>query len=63
MEMIGPSVDRTTDCEAILRSLPQWFGIERALLMYARDSSTMPTFALQDGSELMGFLTLREHFP
>ena len=63
MEIIGPNLDRADDCEAVLRSLPMWFGIERALLMYARDSATMPTFALSDGCHLGGFLTLREHFP
>ena len=63
MEVIGPKLERAGDCEAVLRSLPMWFGIERALLMYARDSATMPTFALADGSQLGGFLTLREHFP
>ena len=63
MEIIGPELERPGDCEAVLRSLPMWFGIERALLMYARDSATMPTFALSDGPHLGGFLTLREHFP
>jgi GNAT superfamily N-acetyltransferase len=63
VEIIGPSLDRADDCEAVLRSLPMWFGIERALVMYARDSATMPTFALCDGHRLVGFLTLREHFP
>ena len=63
MEIIGPELARPGDCEAVLRSLPMWFGIERALLMYARDSATMPTFALSDGRHLVGFLTLREHFP
>ncbi len=63
MEVIGPKLERAGDCEAVLRSLPMWFGIERALLMYARDSATMPTFALSDGPHLGGFLTLREHFP
>jgi len=63
VEIIGPELDRADDCESVLRSLPMWFGIERALLMYARDSATMPTFALCDGHRLVGFLTLREHFP
>lgn len=63
MEIIGPNLEREIDCEAILRSLPQWFGIEDALLMYVRDSAIMPSFALADGSQLVGFLTLREHFP
>ena len=63
MDIIGPDLERASECEAVLRSLPMWFGIERALLMYARDSAVMPTFALSDGRILVGFLTLREHFP
>lgn len=63
MEIIGPTLDRTSECEAVLRSLPMWFGIERALLMYVRDTALMPTFAISEGAALVGFLTLREHFP
>ena len=63
MDIAGPDLKRASECEAVLRSLPMWFGIERALLMYARDSAIMPTFGLTDGSTVVGFLTLREHFP
>jgi GNAT superfamily N-acetyltransferase len=63
LEVIGPDVHRESECEAVLRSLPGWFGIERALLMYARDSAVMPTFALVEDSAVVGFLTLQEHFP
>ena len=62
MDIIGPGVDRETECEAILRTLPKCFGIEPALRMYARDSATMPTFALVDEDAAVGFLTLQEHF-
>jgi GNAT superfamily N-acetyltransferase len=62
MEIIGPSIRRESECEAVLRTLPKWFGIEHALLMYARDSGVMPTFAAAEGNAVVGFLTLREHF-
>ncbi|MEO8328816.1 MAG: GNAT family N-acetyltransferase [Candidatus Nanopelagicales bacterium] len=64
MELVGPEVKREAECEALLRTLPQWFGIEPALLMYARDSAAMPTFALteSDGA-VAAFLTLHRHFP
>ena len=61
MDLIGPDVQRESECEAVLRTLPKWFGIEPALLMYARDSATNPTFALIDPS-VVGFITLQEHF-
>jgi len=40
-----------------------WFGIEEALLKYVRDSGRLPTFALDERGDLLGFLSLREHFP
>jgi hypothetical protein len=32
----------------VLRTLPKWFGIEDALLMFVDDSTKMPTFALEE---------------
>jgi GNAT superfamily N-acetyltransferase len=63
MSIIGPTLDRQAECEAVLRSLPEWFGIEESLLMYARDSALMPTFGVEDEAGLAGFITLRQHFP
>jgi ribosomal protein S18 acetylase RimI-like enzyme len=50
-------------CQAVLRSLPMWFGIEEALLMYARDTTRLPTLLAREKNQLTGFLTLQEHFP
>jgi ribosomal protein S18 acetylase RimI-like enzyme len=63
MELVGPHLQRATECEAVLRSLPRWFGIERALLMFATDTERFPTFALAAANEVAGFITLHEHFP
>lgn len=63
MQILGPHLQRAPDCEAVLRTLPGWFGIEHALLMYVEDTTTLPTFALEHEARLVGFLTLREHFP
>ncbi|HEX7441621.1 MAG TPA: GNAT family N-acetyltransferase [Caldimonas sp.] len=62
MELIGPTIRREPECEAVLRTLPKWFGIEHALRMYARDSGVMPTFAAVEDDTVVGFLTLQEHF-
>lgn len=61
--IIGPTLKREAECEAILRSLPQWFGIEESLTSYARDTGVMPTFAVDGPEGLRGFITLLEHFP
>lgn len=61
--ILGPDLDAKDQCEAILRSIPQWFGIEEALVRYVADTAVLPTFAVQAGEQLEAFLTLREHFP
>lgn len=61
--IIGPALDAKDQCEAILRSLPQWFGIEEALVQYVSDTAVFPTFAIESGGQLEAFLSLRQHFP
>jgi GNAT superfamily N-acetyltransferase len=61
----------TGQCEKILRSLPDWFGIEQAIVDYVRDIQVMETFVTvssstglagkEDGGEIVGFLTLHQH--
>ncbi|HVK31498.1 MAG TPA: GNAT family N-acetyltransferase [Burkholderiaceae bacterium] len=63
MNILGPSIQREAECEDILRTLPMWFGIEDALLMYKRDTATLPTFAVEHEGQLLGFISLTEHFP
>lgn len=63
MQIIGPTLNEKAQCEAVLRSLPMWFGIEEALVMYADDSARLPTFAAVEGPEIRGFISLRQHFP
>jgi N-acetylglutamate synthase-like GNAT family acetyltransferase len=63
MKIIGPELQREKDVEAILRSLPRWFGIEKALRMYVADSALKPTFAVEEDGQLTGFVTLTRHFP
>ena len=63
MNIIGPELKRERDVETVLRSLPRWFGIEKALLMYVADSATRPTFATEVDGRLTGFISLTQHFP
>jgi GNAT superfamily N-acetyltransferase len=62
VEIEGPVSGVSEHCERILRSLPGWFGIESSLLQYVRDTEALPTFVARDGGDVVGFLTLREHF-
>jgi ribosomal protein S18 acetylase RimI-like enzyme len=48
-------------CEKILRSLPDWFGIESAILDYIKDVQQMPMIVAKDETEIVGFLALNNH--
>jgi GNAT superfamily N-acetyltransferase len=63
MNIVGPRLQRGPECEAILRTLPMWFGLEDALRTYVDDATRLPTFAVEDEARLVAFLSLREHFP
>ena len=51
------------EVEPILRALPEWFGIEDSTLEYIRDADTMPSMLVRDGDEVIGFITIKFHFP
>ena len=48
-------------CERILRALPDWFGIEQAIIDYAREAETMPMCGVVHGDEVVGFVSLKLH--
>jgi len=49
--------------EPVLRALPEWFGIEKSTVQYIKDADSMPTMLVRDGEEVIGFVTIRMHFP
>ena len=49
-------------CEKILRSLPNWFGIEKAIIQYIKDADKLPTIIVKNENEGIGFLTIKKHF-
>ena len=63
MQIVGPALNQRSQCEEVLRSLPMWFGIEHALIMYADDSARLPTFAAVEDNKVVGFISLMQHFP
>ena len=56
----GPTWYESSACEAVLRSLPEWFGIESALLAYARNTAELSTFVALNNDGLVGFVSLRK---
>ena len=59
----GPVSGVAAQCERVLRTLPLWFGIESSLLEYVADTERFPTFVALQAGEVVGFLSVREHFP
>ena len=58
----GPAPGSSELCESILRALPNWFGIEEALLEYVRDVADLPTFTAHRNGEAIGLLSIKQHF-
>lgn len=52
--------EKSQICEKILRSLPQWFGIESAILDYIKDVKTLEVWAAID-AEADGFIGVHKH--
>lgn len=59
----GPLAASPAACEAVLRSLPQWFGIEASLLGYARSAARLPTWTANVAGDVVAFLSVERHFP
>ena len=55
------SEQKSEICNTILRRLPQWFGIESAILDYVRDVQKMETWVSQVDNEIVGFVSLNKH--
>jgi ribosomal protein S18 acetylase RimI-like enzyme len=62
MEFVGPVSEVTIDCERILRTLPEWFGIEESLNEYVADTQRFPTFVAKESEQVVGFITARQRF-
>lgn len=54
---------QNTLCDGILRSLPEWFGIESALVRYVSDCERWPTWIAWIDGAPVGFITVHTHFP
>ncbi len=57
---IAEPAERSRIAEAVLRDLPEWFGIEEANRAYIEAAATLPTFAVEPD---VGFLCLKQHTP
>lgn len=54
---------RAAICDAILRGLPDWFGIEESIRHYVEDVESLPVIVAEVEGEIVGFLAIRRHTP
>jgi coenzyme F420-0:L-glutamate ligase / coenzyme F420-1:gamma-L-glutamate ligase len=59
VEIADPAA-RSRLAEAVLRDLPEWFGIGQSTRQYIDAAATLPTFAAEPD---LGFLSLKQHTP
>lgn len=57
----GPLFGQGAVADEILRLLPDWFGIEEAIVEYVRAVEVMPTFLAHVGDEVAGFASINRH--
>jgi GNAT superfamily N-acetyltransferase len=58
---ITKPIKKSALCNKILRALPQWFGIEEAIVDYTRWVRPLPVFAAYEDGDAIGFVALKEH--
>jgi ribosomal protein S18 acetylase RimI-like enzyme len=51
------------DVDRLLRALPQWFGIEPAIVDYVRSAQELPTYCAWRADEVVGVQLIKDHFP
>ncbi|MCK5132153.1 MAG: GNAT family N-acetyltransferase [Candidatus Sabulitectum sp.] len=51
-----------SQCEAVLRDLPEWFGIESALRAYVNKVDYLPTYTAVIEERIIGFLSVERHY-
>lgn len=61
IEISEPQLNQASLCELILRLLPQWFGIESAILHYVQEVDHLPTFLAWRQEQVVGFLSIKQH--
>ncbi|HOB34217.1 MAG: GNAT family N-acetyltransferase [Firmicutes bacterium] len=62
IERIADARLKSLYAEKVLRQLPDWFGIEAALLEYVAGVAPLPYWAAMDGEECVGFIAVKIHY-
>src|SRR5689334_6411672 len=63
VDIAGPHFAKASVCMPILRSLPDWFGIEEVLIQYSTEIDHLPTWIASITKDIVGFISVKQHFP
>lgn len=60
----GPLFRTGPVCDGLLRALPDWFGIEEAIVQYVREIAELPANVARDvgTGEPVGIVSIKRHF-
>ena len=61
-EILEATTGTADACEPVLRSVPDWFGIEEANRAYLEAIERLPTVRAVEGAETIGFVSIEQHF-
>jgi ribosomal protein S18 acetylase RimI-like enzyme len=49
--------------ERVLRSVPEWFGVESSTVHYIEQAAALPTWVASVDGASAGFVSIKRHFP
>ncbi|BAU13609.1 hypothetical protein LEP3755_41490 [Leptolyngbya sp. NIES-3755] len=61
VEISNAQLNQSRLCEPILRLLPEWFGIEDAIVHYMQEIDNLPTLLAWKQQQIVGFLSIKHH--
>jgi N-acetylglutamate synthase-like GNAT family acetyltransferase len=61
--VVGRSDPVPQDVDRLLRALPEWFGIETAIVDYIRSADELPTYCARHADGVVGVVLVKQHFP
>lgn len=59
---IYEGVEKQQICNNILRELPEWFGIESAIVEYTNEVANQMFFAARENGHMVGFISVKKHY-
>ena len=63
VDIVRGSAD-PAEVDRLLRSLPDWFGIEESIVEYVRDAESKPAYvAVEESGVVVGVMLVTRHFP